>query len=50
MWHNYYVVDCVMNMLDVEIISGNNVEKTALLHILKLKTNVSSGLTFVLSG
>ena len=37
------------NMLDVEILTGSNTEKRAFLPIIKLKTNVSSGLPFVLS-
>jgi len=36
-------------MLDVEILTGNNTEKRTFLPIIKLKTNVSSGLPFVLS-
>ena len=37
------------NMLDVEIITGSNAGKRAFLPIIKLKTNASSGLPFVLS-
>jgi len=36
-------------MLNVEIIIGSNAGKRAFLPIIKLKTNVSSGLRFVLS-
>jgi len=36
-------------MLDVEILTGSNAEKGAFLPIIKLKTNASSGLPFVLS-
>ena len=37
------------NMLDVEILTGSNVGKRAFLPIIKLKTNASSGFSFVLS-
>jgi len=36
-------------MLDVEILTENNAGKRAFLPIIKLKTNVSSKLRFVLS-
>jgi len=37
------------NMLDVEILTGSNAGKRAFLPRIKLKTNASSGLSFVLS-
>ncbi|KEH23601.1 PIF1-like helicase [Medicago truncatula] len=37
------------NMLDVNILIGSNTGKRAFLPIIKLKTNASSGLPFVLS-
>jgi len=37
------------NMLDVEILTGSNAEKITFLPIIKLKTNASSGLPYVLS-
>jgi len=36
------------NMLDVEILTGSNAEKRVFLPRIKLKTNASSGLPFVL--
>ena len=36
-------------MLDVEIVTGSNSVKGAFLPIVKLKTNLSSGLPFVFS-
>jgi len=36
-------------MLDVEILTGSNAGKRAFLPRIKLKTNASSGLPFVLS-
>jgi len=39
----------LMNMLDVEILSGNKVGKRAFLSIIKLKANVSPRFLFVLS-
>ena len=41
--------DLFKNMLDVEILTGSNAGKRAFLSLIKLKTNVSSGLPFVLS-
>jgi ATP-dependent exoDNAse (exonuclease V) alpha subunit len=38
-----------MNMLDVEILTGNNAGKRAFLPRIKMKTSASSGLPFVLS-
>ena len=37
------------NMLDVEILTGSNAGKRAFLPRIKLKTNASSGLPFVIS-